>query len=49
MNDTLLADVDENHRNRLRTMLSVDDMIDNVLTRLNKLGMLVWYYATLFT
>ncbi len=37
----MLEMLDEFHRDRLRTMLSVDDMIDSLLTRLDNLGVLV--------
>ena len=36
----LLEKVDEVFRNRWRTLLSVDDMIDNVMSRLDQLGVL---------
>ncbi len=41
LNDTMLEYVDDDFRNRLRTMLSVDDLFDHVLSRLNTSGFLV--------
>ena len=40
LNDNLVSKVDEVFRNRWRTLLSVDDMIDKVMSRLNVLGLL---------
>ncbi len=41
LNATSLDRVDEDYRNRLRTMLSVDDLVDGVLSRIDTMGMLV--------
>ncbi len=41
LDEDMLDRVDEVYRDRLRTMLSVDDMIDHLLTRLDDTGNLV--------
>ena len=40
LREELLAKVDDVFRNRWRTLLSVDDMIDKVMNRLDELGVL---------
>jgi N-acetylglucosamine-6-sulfatase len=40
LNQTYIDQVDEVFRNRWRTLLSVDEMIDNVMTKLNTSGLL---------
>ncbi len=41
LGDAILEEVDSIYRNRLRTMLSVDDMVDGLMTRLESEGVLV--------
>ncbi len=40
LTDPMLASIDETYRNRLRTMLSVDDLVDGVMRRLEREGVL---------
>ena len=40
LNQTTIDEIDEIHRNRLRTMLSVDDLIDEVMTLVEDAGLL---------
>ncbi len=41
LSEDVVDDLDSTYRDRLRTMLSVDDAIDGVMTRLEEEGMLV--------